>query len=924
MHNFNYLKKQFVIFFLLLSGVISASHNRSGEIIYERIPPYTSVVSGVTVPTYNYRITVIRYTDDGTTSSAINNIADRCEDTIYFGDGQHEVVARMNGGTPLCAGCVGCGCPNCGELIIHETDYKVKKNIYQTTHMFPGPGTYTIRSFDPNRNADVANIPNSANQPFYIESLLIINPFTGANSSPQFLYDPIDRACVGKCFTHNPGAYDPDGDSLSYELTASRGAGGAPVINYTYPYPGSNGIFNINAYTGLITWCSPQVRAEFNIAFLVKEWRKNIDGHYLLIGYVLRDMQVAVNVCPNNNPPDIILPVDTCVEAGTLIHKKIKFSDPDPGNFVTLLGNSGVFSAPSPAASLNNTSGTIVSTGDSFLADFSWQTTCDHIRRQPYQTTFKAFDNGLPNELATYKTYSIKVIPPAIKHVTATPIGSSIRVSWDLTLCNPAGNPLVAYKIYRKNDCSAFAPAPCQTGLPISSGFTFIGQTNAGTSFFIDSDGGNGLVVGQDYSYSVLGIYNDSTETIGGSQVCTKLKRDVPLILNVDVRSTSNDSGSVYIHWINPLTNTGNFDTLAFPGPYTINLNYRENSSQAYTTVFTSVNAKFLKLDTAFIHTGINTISGGKEYSLDFISGNTLVGSSHVASSVFLITTPGDRKVKLQWASNTPWNNTSYSVWRKNPAAAAFTQIASVTGPNYTDSATASNSIVNHNTYCYKILSEGSYSDPTIIKPLLNFSEEACAKVTDLTPPCAPTLTVEADCPTGFVKVSWNDVRTLPCGDDVISYILYYKPTIDDEYQSIAVGTTTSYVYDGLTLVSGCYALQAKDSSNNVSPMSPDFCIDNCPVFELPNVFSPNKDGINEFFKAIRVRQIKDIDMSVFDRWGNLVYKTTDPYFNWDGVSILTKEAVSEGTFFYICNVFESRLKGTFKRTLKGFVQVVR
>ena len=106
--------------------------------------------------------------------------------------------------------------------------------------------------------------------------------------------------------------------------------------------------------------------------------------------------------------------------------------------------------------------------------------------------------------------------------------------------------------------------------------------------------------------------------------------------------------------------------------------------------------------------------------------------------------------------------------------------------------------------------------------------------------------------------------------------------------------------------------------------MSPDFCVDNCPIFELPNVFTPNQDGINDFFKAVRVRQIKSIDISVYDRWGNLIYKSKDPYFKWDGVSIISKQPVSEGALFYVCDVFEPRLKGIIKRTLKGTVEVVR
>lgn len=931
------MKKILIVLFSFISAWCFATHNRAGEILYTRIAPFTTVVAGgVTVPVYTYSIIIITYTDDGPA------IADRCEDTVYFGDGQRGIAKRIN--NPATGPTLNCGCGagvGCGEIIINETNYRVKKNIYRIIHSYTGAGTYTIRFYDPNRNANVANIPNSVNQPFYVESQLVINSFSGANSSPQFLYDPIDRACVGKCFTHNPGAYDPDGDSLSYEITTCRVNVGETVPGYTYPNPGAGGEFDINPVTGLVKWCSPQAKAEYNIAFIVREWRKNTDGLYVMIGYMIRDMQVVVDVCPNNYPPEITVPADTCVEAGTLIIKRIKVTDPvDPSlpnttSFVTLTGVAGAFSAPSPTAVLTNTSAvTAPANNHSFLASFTWQTTCDHVREQPYQSVFKAKDDGAPFtnnttiELTNYNTFSIKVVPPSVKNVTASPIGSTMRISWQLSTCSPAGNPLTAYKVYRKNDCTPFIYTPCQTGIQASSGFVLIGQTNSTTNFFIDNNNGNGLVVGQNYSYIVVASYNDGTQTFGSAQVCAKLKRDVPLVLNVDVRSTDIATGSVYVRWTKPLTSAGNFDTLAFPGPYKFDLKYKDSTTQQTSvSVFTSVNPLFLKLDTEFVHTGINTVSSSKQYIIEFMAGTVTVGSSQVAASVFLSAVPGDRKVKLSWTSKTPWNNSKYTVMRKGPGETTFTTINAVTGTNYTDSATASNIIVNRNTYCYKILAEGAYSDPAIYKPLLNNSEEVCAKAIDITPPCTPTLSVEADCPKGTVIVSWNDVRTQACGDDVVNYILYYKPTIDDTYKSVVSGTMTSFAYDGtdsLKLISGCYAIQAVDSSNNVSPISPDFCIDNCPIFELPNVFTPNTDGVNEFFKAIRVRQIKSIDMSVFDRWGNLVYKTKDPYFNWDGISIISKEPVSEGTLFYICDVFEPRLKGIIKRNLKGYVQVMR
>lgn len=917
------MKKSLFVFFIFLSLLVSASHNRSGEITYKRVAPFTEIVGGTSVEIYWYLITITKYTDDDTPmlgSGQQNFVYDRCIDSVRFGDGDVGAAPRINGGLSVCANCQACSCSPfngnsvpCGSLIIDQPGYRVKKNIYQFRHLYPGAGSYLIRTIDPNRNSDVVNIPFSNQQPFYLESLLIINSITGSNSSPQFMVEPIYKACVNKCFSHSAGAYDNEGDSLSYKISTSRGANGQTVPGYWLP---SN--VSIDKHSGILTWCSPNVIGEFNIAFIVEEWRKNTSGKPQLIGYILRDIQILVNVCPNSNPPGVITPKDTCVEAGSLISKKIIVSDPDLGDTIRLRGYAGAFSVTDPKGILTNTINSIsASNNKNFAADFNWQTSCNHIRQQYYQTTFMAEDNGSPVHLVSFNVYNIRVVPPAVKNVLATPLGSSMKISWTLSTCSPSNNPLIVYKVYRKDGCNSYTPDYCQTGVPATSGFIYIGQCNSATAFLIDGNNGDGLVVGQYYTYLVVAVYKDGAESYSSNPVCGKLKRDIPIVLNVDVLSTSITTGSITIRWSRPLKTQGNFDTLAFPGPYQFNLKHK--SGGVYTTIYNTTRTYLYQLDTVYTHVLINTVSNNHEYSIEFISGTFTIGSSQKASSVFLKASPSDRKIDLQWESKTPWKNYSYTVYRKNPSSQVFTAIATTTATNYSDVT----QVVNRNAYCYYILSQGEYSDPTILKPLLNKSQEVCTTAIDLTSPCTPTLEVDASCPNGLVEVSWKNVRPL-CSDDVINYILYYKNTSAENYQKIYEGDTTYFVNDGLSQIAGCYAIKSVDSSGNTSALSPDFCIDNCPEFELPNIFSPNKDGANDFFKAIKVRQVKEIDLKIVDRWGNLMYTTHDPYFQWDGNNMQTDQAVSEGTFFYVCTVFEPRIKGIIKRSIHGYIQVVR
>ena len=214
-------------------------------------------------------------------------------------------------------------------------------NVYRTLHSYAAAGTYVVSMEDPDRNFGVVNVPNSVNVPMYIESELVINPFLGYNNSPQLLNAPVDKGCVGKPFYHNPAAYDPDGDSLSYRLVPCKGLDGEDIPGYTYPQASS--LFDIDPVTGELRWENPVLQGEFNVAILIEEWR-----HGVKIGAVTRDMQILINAC-NNNVPEITGLTDTCVIAGTHLSFTVSGSDLDL-DAVTLTASGAPFElSPNPA-----------------------------------------------------------------------------------------------------------------------------------------------------------------------------------------------------------------------------------------------------------------------------------------------------------------------------------------------------------------------------------------------------------------------------------------------------------------------------------------------------------------------------------------------------------------------------------------------
>ncbi len=74
--------------------------------------------------------------------------------------------------------------------------------------------------------------------------------------------------------------------------------------------------------------------------------------------------------------------------------------------------------------------------------------------------------------------------------------------------------------------------------------------------------------------------------------------------------------------------------------------------------------------------------------------------------------------------------------------------------------------------------------------------------------------------------------------------------------------------------------------------------IENCPPkLTLPNVFTPNGDGLNDYFTP-EEQNILDFDMKIYSRWGLRIYHTTDLKHGWDGTYL--DQPAAEGVYFFV------------------------
>ncbi len=855
------------IFILLCPKSIFATHNRAGEITYRQINALT------------YEVTVITYTATGP-----GWCADRPELDISWGDNTTSSLDR------------------CEEIFL--PDY-YKRNKYVGQHTYGGPGIFCITVEDPNRNANVANIPNSVNTLFAISTTMIIDPTLGLNNTPILTQPPVDKAAVGQVFVHNPGAYDPDGDSLSYKLTQCREENGSPIPNYTYP--AASDYIKVDERTGDLIWKTPIYVGVYNVAMLIEEWRDGVK-----IGEIIRDMQIEVFDSGNIIPQIDLSSLDTiygshdsiCIEAGTFLSFSVAATDQNNDSIALSAYGAPFVASDDAPAHFSQT----VSMAGYAKGIFEWQTSCGVVRKQPYILNFKAQDDSHIVNLVDIESLYITVVGPAVAGVYAVPSVQDITLHWSGSSCPN----VIGYNIYRKIQPSGFVHDYCQTGVPESTGYQKVAFVDGHeNTIYADND----IAQGHEYCYIICAVFPDGAEGYASEEVCASLEKGLPTMTNVSIVSTDRATGEVYVAWVKP--DESELENTAGPYQYVI---YRstgflgENFRQV--AVVDGIN------NTEYHDVNVNTVDYAYTYKIEFYNnaeGNRfLIGSPSFASSVFIDFVQQESALKVRLRNNVPWTNYKYEVYKHEAETDTYELLGETAEKYFIDE-----SVEYGSEYCYFVKSYGSYSMPGFPEPLINNSQQSCRLSFDSVPPCRPLLSVVSMCDSTYNDISWSVPDS--CLSDIASVNLYYTPYLDGDYQLLStfVAGETSYRHYPEIGMAGCYYVNATDVSGNVSENSVVVCVDDCSYYELPNVFTPNGDGLNDYYHPIgEYRFVEKVDMTILNRWGQVMFETNDPDIMWDGRNRMTGQIVVPGVYFYICEVYEQRLTGLEARHLKGFIHV--
>lgn len=926
----------FVGLVILVSGMFNrsdATHIRAGEITAQRLD-----CVGLT-----FRITITGWVD--LESSVVFGGGE-----IDFGDGSPAINLRQ------------------GAQLVLEQDLgnMVGIVVFVIEHTYPANGVYTLSYLEANRNAGILNMNNSVETTFYIETLLIIDPFLGCNNTPVLLIPPVDDACVGAIFFHNPGAYDADGDSISYEITEPKRDKDTDVNSYRFPNDETFGgtteegdlptLFEINPITGDIIWNAPAIAGEYNIAFIIYEWRI-IMGEPFLMSWITRDMQIIVEECDNDRP-ELEVPEDVCVIAGTLVEEFIIGTDPD-GDDVKLEAFGGPFEVSSAPATFEPFPPKFVH--QPARGDFKWETNCFHVRTQPYQVTFKITDNPEDGpKLVGFKPWNVTVVAPAPEGLNLTVNAErTIDLTWDPYVCSNAD----VIQIWRRVDSYQFEFTECETGIPDSAGYELIAEVDPTIASFKDDKEGAFLDFGALYCYRIVVIFPSPAggESYASAEVCGIIIADAPVIINVTVDETDKSEGQITVKWRKPFE----IDPVLFPPPYLYDLERAEGlSGTNYLMIATDIPEN----DTVFVDTGLNNVISPYNYrvALKDVNRNKIRTSAH-ASTVFLNPKSLFKQIELTWTADVPWSNNlqdfpNHSLYRDhvNADPNELVLIANVnvntSGFLYLDDGSFNDQELDEKIeYCYYVITQGAYGNPKIIEPLLNLSQIVCAQPNDTIPPCSPILDLTFTNCEDFItdkscsfndfqnELFWKEDETDDCDEETIKYYnVYFSKTGEEPYERIESGITdTNYIHKNLSSFAGCYYVTAVDRSDNESDPSVIVCNDNCPNYVLPNVFTPNGDGHNDVFNALNDRDDPDLSQAdcprfvikvtfrVFNRYGKEVYTYESGGENsiligWDGHSNDGKQLAS-GVYYYTADVdFDAVDPSSKHKVLKGWVQILR
>ncbi|MCX6295115.1 MAG: PKD domain-containing protein [Bacteroidetes bacterium] len=383
----------FILMFIQTSNEAFASHAQSADITYRCLGGN------------QYEISLSFYRDcagvAAPTTASINIASASCSQN-------YDITLNKIPGTgievsPICAllttECAGGAYPG------------VQEYIYRGITTLPASCIDWVFSFTLCcRNASIGTILTPSADNIYVEAHLDNLDFP-CNSSPVFSNDPVPFVCANQPYCFNNGSTDPDGDSLYFTLITPQ-TGPTTTVTYLTPYSAAQPLasfpaVSFNNLTGDMCMTPTMIQVTV-FAVLVQEYR-----YEMLVGSVVRDIQMRTISCTNTNPYVAGInntgnySLNAC--AGLPISFNINTFDVDSSQNVSIVWNSGISGATFTSSGGSRPTGT-----------FTWTPTAADISTASHCFTITVQDDNCPYNGSQTFSFCITV-SGIVLNTTATP-----------------------------------------------------------------------------------------------------------------------------------------------------------------------------------------------------------------------------------------------------------------------------------------------------------------------------------------------------------------------------------------------------------------------------------------------------------------------------------------------------------------------
>ena len=157
-----------------------------------------------------------------------------------------------------------------------------------------------------------------------------------------------------------------------------------------------------------------------------------------------------------------------------------------------------------------------------------------------------------------------------------------------------------------------------------------------------------------------------------------------------------------------------------------------------------------------------------------------------------------------------------------------------------------------------------------------------------------------------------NDIVEFYCQDSINHKIIWKGP---NEFNSENCKNLIQLSKENIGLYYANYLFENCVSDTafiNIEPENIIFLND----FNFPNIITPNKDKLNDFFEINeKIKKCTNFEICFYNRWGGMVYKQTNESLQFNGLDE-NEKSLSEGVYFYVLK-FENLSK-------TGFIHLIR